>query len=178
VAALVGVIVSLPLAVRPLAALIAAPMRLRGMPGELAKQNAMRNPRRTSSTAAALMVGLTLVVSMSVFASSLKESFGEVIGDKTSADLFVARSSAQGPGFSPDGHRRGRRRSRRRPGLRQRLGTRLTSTGQDSTYSSVNPANAEELMSLDVSQGSMADLGRNGRRGLQGNGDGERMGDR
>jgi putative ABC transport system permease protein len=30
----------------------------------------MRNPRRTSSTAAALMIGLTLVVSMGVFASS------------------------------------------------------------------------------------------------------------
>ena len=47
-AALVGVIVSLPLAVRPLAALIAAPMKLRGLPGELAKQNATRNPRRTA----------------------------------------------------------------------------------------------------------------------------------
>jgi putative ABC transport system permease protein len=161
VAALVGVIVSLPLAVRPLAALIAAPMRLRGMPGELAKQNAMRNPRRTSSTAAALMVGLTLVVSMSVFASSLKESFGEVIGDKTSADLFVARSSAQGPGFSPTvidavaGV----------PGVDQVSASgwgEAHFNGQDSTYSSVNPANAEELMSLDVSQGSMADLGRNG----------------
>ena len=38
VAAMVGVMVSLPLAVRPLAALIATPMRLRGMPGELASR--------------------------------------------------------------------------------------------------------------------------------------------
>ena len=76
-------------AVRPLAALIAAPLRLRGLPGELAKQNAMRNPRRTASTAAALMIGLTLVVSMGVFASSLKASFGDVLEDKTDADLYV-----------------------------------------------------------------------------------------
>ena len=76
-------------------------MRLRGLPGELAKQNAVRNPRRTASTAAALMIGLTLVVSMSVFASSLKDSFGDVIGDKTSADLFVTPASTQGPGYSP-----------------------------------------------------------------------------
>ena len=76
-------------------------MRLRGLPGELAEQNAVRNTRRTASTAAALMIGLTLVVSMSVFASSLKDSFGEVIGDKTNADLFVTRASTQGPGFSP-----------------------------------------------------------------------------
>ena len=87
---------AMPLAVRPLTALIAAPMRLRGLPGELAKQNAMRNTRRTASTAAALMIGLTLVVSMSVFASSLKDSFGEVIGDKTNADLFLTASSSQG----------------------------------------------------------------------------------
>ena len=93
--------VSLPLAVRPLAALIAAPMRLRGLPGELAKQNAMRNPRRTSSTAAALMIGLTLVVSMGVFASSLKASFGDVISDQTNADLFLTTPSTQAPGFSP-----------------------------------------------------------------------------
>ena len=68
--------------------MIAAPLRLRGLPGELAKQNSVRSARRTASTAAALMIGLTLVVSMSVFASSLKDSFGEVIDDKTSADLF------------------------------------------------------------------------------------------
>ena len=101
VAVLVGVMVALPLAVRPLAAVIATPLKLRGLPGELAKQNALRNPRRTSSTAAALMVGLTLVVSMGVFASSLKASFGDVISDQTNADLYLSSSSAQGPGFSP-----------------------------------------------------------------------------
>ena len=65
-AVMVGVMVSLPFAVRPLAAMIGKPLGWRGLPGELAKQNAMRNPRRTSSTAAALMIGLTLVVSMGV----------------------------------------------------------------------------------------------------------------
>ena len=71
--------------------------KLRGLPGELAKQNAMRNPRRTSSTAAALMIGLTLVVSMGVFASSLKASFGDVIADQTNADLYVATLERTGP---------------------------------------------------------------------------------
>src|SRR6266545_2218473 len=78
-----GVIILLPVVARPLASLIAVPLRLRGMSGELARQNAMRNPRRTASTAAALMIGLTLVVSMGVFASSLKASFGDVIGAST-----------------------------------------------------------------------------------------------
>ena len=44
--AMIGVIVALPVAVRPLAAAIAAPLRLRGLPGDLARQNATRNPRR------------------------------------------------------------------------------------------------------------------------------------
>ena len=79
----------------------ATPLRLRGLPGELAKQNATRNPRRTSATAAALMIGLTLVVSMGVFASSLKASFGDVLGDQVDADLYVVAASAQAPGYSP-----------------------------------------------------------------------------
>jgi putative ABC transport system permease protein len=161
VAALLGVMVSLPLAVRPLSALIAAPLRLRGMPGELARQNAMRNPRRTASTAAALMIGLTLVVSMSVFASSLKASFGDVIGDKTNADLFVSSSSSQGPGFSPSVI----------DAVKDVDGVEAVSAsgwgqarfeGSDSSYSAVDPTTAEKLMNLDLSEGSMTDLGQDG----------------
>ena len=37
------------------------PARLRGMSGVLARENAMRNPRRTATTASALMIGLALV---------------------------------------------------------------------------------------------------------------------
>jgi putative ABC transport system permease protein len=159
VAVLLGVIISLPLAVRPLSALIATPMKLRGMPGELAKQNAMRNPRRTASTAAALMIGLTLVVSMSVFASSLKDSFGEVIGDKTGADLYVTSSSAQGPGYSPSAV----------DAVAGVTGVESISAsgwgmarfaGQETTYSAVDPATAGDLMKLDLSQGSLSDLGK------------------
>jgi putative ABC transport system permease protein len=160
-AALVGVLVALPLAVRPLAALVALPLRLRGMPGELARQNATRNPRRTSATAAALMIGLTLVVSMGVFASSLKASFGEVLSDRTNADLYVATSSAQAPGFSPsvvdavaavDGVDE----------VSANGWGQAHFAGGQSGYSAVDPANAEQVLNLDVSQGSFADLGDDG----------------
>jgi putative ABC transport system permease protein len=160
-AVMVGVMTILPLVVRPLAAAIAAPLRLRGMPGELARQNAVRNPRRTAATAAALMIGLTLVVSMGVFASSLKASFGDVIADQTNADLFVATSSAQAPGFSPAVVK----------AVQGVDGVDAVSAngwgearfgGEDSSYSSVDPATAEDVMNLDVSAGSVTDLGRNG----------------
>ncbi len=161
VAVLVGVMVAMPLAVRPLAAIIATPLKLRGLPGELAKQNALRNPRRTSSTAAALMIGLTLVVSMGVFASSLKSSFGDVISDQTNADLYLSSSSAQGPGFSPSVI----------DAVKAVEGVDKVSAGgwgearfdsTDTTYAAIDPATADEVMNLEVSQGSVAELGEDG----------------
>ena len=152
--ALVGVMILMPLLVRPLAWLISAPLRLRGLPGELAKQNAMRNPRRTASTAAALMIGLTLVVSMSVFASSLKASFGDVVSEQTNADLFVTASSAQGPGFSPTALPA----VQAVPGIEHVSATGLGEAqfdGSPSSYSAVDPASADQVMNLNVSEGSL-----------------------
>jgi putative ABC transport system permease protein len=160
-AVLVGVMVSLPLAVRPLAAVIATPLKLRGLPGELAKQNALRNPRRTSSTAAALMIGLTLVVSMGVFASSLKASFGDVISDQTNADLYLSSSSAQGPGFSPSVIAAAQAVDGVDKVSAGGWGQARFDNGETS-YSAIDPATAEEVMNLEVSQGSVADLGEDG----------------
>jgi putative ABC transport system permease protein len=161
-AAMVGVIVTLPLVVRPLAAAVATPLRLRGLPGALAKQNATRNPRRTSATAAALMIGLTLVVSLGVFASSLKASFGDVLGDRTDADLYVVSTSAQGPGYSPAAL----------DGLTDIDGVDVVSAlgwgearfagASGGSYSAIDPATAEQTMDLDVSQGSVSDLRKDG----------------
>ena len=44
------------------------------MVGQLARENAQRNPARTALTAAALMVGLGLVVFVAVFTAGLKAS--------------------------------------------------------------------------------------------------------
>jgi putative ABC transport system permease protein len=157
----VGVMILLPLAARPLAALIATPLRLRGMPGELARQNAMRNPRRTASTAAALMVGLTLVVGMGVFAASLKASFGDVISGSTNADLFVTSSSTQAAGFSPEVIKV----VAAVPGVQevsQNGWGQARFDGTGSSYSAIDPATADDLMNLDLSAGSVADLGTDG----------------
>ena len=160
-ATMVGVMLALPIAVRPLASVVAAPLKMRGMAGELARQNATRNPRRTSATAAALMIGLTLVVSMGVFASSLKASFSDVISDDVNADLFVVTSSAQAPGFSPAVL----------GAVDDVAGVDKVSPsgwgearfdGQGSSFSSVDPATASEIMGIDVSRGSAADLGKDG----------------
>jgi putative ABC transport system permease protein len=58
--------------------------------GELARDNATRNPARTAVTAAALMVGLALVVFVSVFAAGLKDSINGAIADRAKAQLVVS----------------------------------------------------------------------------------------
>jgi putative ABC transport system permease protein len=156
---MVGVMVSLPFAVRPLAAAIAAPLRARGLPGELAQQNAVRNPRRTASTAAALMIGLTLVVSMGVLASSLKASFGGVLAERLTADLFVTIASSQGAGFSASVIDA----VAAVPGVERVSASGFGQArfeGAGANYSSVDPATAESMMNLPSSSGATSDLDR------------------
>src|SRR5881398_1280884 len=58
----VGVAMIATRVVRPLAYVLGAPgARLGGTAGKLARQNAVRNPARTASTAAAVMIGLALI---------------------------------------------------------------------------------------------------------------------
>ena len=72
-----------PLLVRPLARVLGAPLvRWQGLTGTLARENAMRQPQRTAVTAAALMIGLALVVMVAIFAASLSGSSGKVIDDQ------------------------------------------------------------------------------------------------
>jgi putative ABC transport system permease protein len=86
----VGVALSARYVVRPLAAVVGWPLqRLGHATGELARDNATRNPARTAVTAAALMVGLALVVFVSVFAAGLKDSIDGAIADRAKADLVV-----------------------------------------------------------------------------------------
>jgi putative ABC transport system permease protein len=161
VAAIVGVMTLLPIAARPLASVIGRPMRLRGMPGELARQNAMRNPRRTASTAAALMIGLTLVVGMGVFASSLKASFGGILDRSTTADLYVTASSRQAEGFSPEVTKV----VATVPGVDTISATGFGEArinGMNTFYTSIDPATVEKVLDLDVSSGSAKDLGNDG----------------
>lgn len=101
----VGVNMTSPLFARPLARTLGAPMaQLDGMPGHLARQNAARSPRRTSSTAAALMIGLALVVTVSVVADSLKATFSRVLDEQVNADWLVCIGNCadQFSGFSPN----------------------------------------------------------------------------
>ena len=81
--------------VRPASRVIGWPLeKLAPISGRLARDNAGRNPSRTAATAAALMIGLAMVVFVAVFAQGLKGSFGGAITDSTRADLVAQDRSA------------------------------------------------------------------------------------
>jgi putative ABC transport system permease protein len=100
-AVFVGVAVLGPVIARPFAHVIGAPLpRLRGMAGTLARENATRNPKRTSATASALMIGVALVAFITVFASSAKASISTSIDKVMASDWIVETQWGMG-GMSP-----------------------------------------------------------------------------
>ena len=81
--------------VRPAARVIGWPLeRLTPTSGRLARDNAGRNPSRTAATAAALMIGLAMVVFIAVFAQAMKGSFGGAIDKSTRAELVIQDQTA------------------------------------------------------------------------------------
>ena len=83
--------------VKPLARVVGLPSRrLGGTAGRLATENAVRNPGRTASTAAALTIGLALVTFVATLGSGLKDSVKSQIEDQANADYVVTSSSNEG----------------------------------------------------------------------------------
>jgi putative ABC transport system permease protein len=97
---IIGVFILTPLLSRPLIAAAAPVLRVFGISGKLARQNSVRNPRRTAATASALMIGLTLITGMTVMAGSLQKSIDKMASAAIRADYVV--SMANGTPLSPD----------------------------------------------------------------------------
>ena len=75
---------------RPVSRVLGAPVaRLRGVAGRLARENAGRNPRRTSATAQALMIGVGLVAFIFVINASIRASIDKTLDDSFAGDFVV-----------------------------------------------------------------------------------------
>jgi putative ABC transport system permease protein len=83
-------------AVTAIGAVLARPF---GKIGQLARTNAVRNPRRTAATAFALTLGLMLVAVIGTLGSTFKGTVDDAIDTGLTANLIV--SGDQGSGFSP-----------------------------------------------------------------------------
>jgi putative ABC transport system permease protein len=86
----IGMAMLAPRLVRPLAAVVGLPgAALGGAAGRLARENALRNPGRTAATAAALMIGLTLVTFVAVFGQGLLTSDEKAVRDQLATSYVV-----------------------------------------------------------------------------------------
>ncbi|MER5470697.1 ABC transporter permease [Streptomyces sp. NPDC002935] len=89
---LIATVIAGPLLVRPVIRVLGGAFpAIFGPVGRMSQRNALRNPRRTGATAAALMVGLALVGGMSVASASMSKSFDQQI-DKTLGADFVLQN--------------------------------------------------------------------------------------
>jgi putative ABC transport system permease protein len=96
---LVGVFVLSPLFARRLARVIGGPLtKLRGVVGSLSRENAARNPRRTATTGAAVMIAVSLVGFITIFAASANASIGSAIDQQLKTDYIVSLKGGGGPG--------------------------------------------------------------------------------
>ena len=85
-----GIALLAPRLVRPLARVVGWPAkRAGGVAGELAGANSVRNPGRTASTAAALMVGLTLVTVVAVLGAGLRDSQEGAVKEQLHAGYVI-----------------------------------------------------------------------------------------
>jgi putative ABC transport system permease protein len=91
-----------PVIARPAAAVVGAPVAGgRGLVGQLARRNAMRNPRRTAGAALALVIGAAVVALFATFGASLRQSIDQTVQQTFGGDLVVMQDSFSGAGLSP-----------------------------------------------------------------------------
>lgn len=156
--ALIGVIILIPLLSRPVIALV-RPLLLRlfGVSGKLAAQNAVRNPRRTGATASALAIGLTLVTGISVLGVTLGQAVDKLTTDNIKADYMVSMASgdaldesaltalAKAPGVTA---------------ASPQQAVWLTVDGAGVSASGVTPGDVRKVLTVDTVSGSADSLGK------------------
>jgi putative ABC transport system permease protein len=161
----VGVAVFSPRIARPLASVLGWPAaRFLGAPGRLARENAMRNPSRTATTAAALMIGVALVTFVAVLAHGMKSAFGDGLDRQLAANYVVTSQDGNTP-FPPETAQK----LRSTPGVKAVTtieSDQVKAFGKKETISGVDPATAGQLLIYKWQPGSSDASLRN----LDGNG--------
>jgi putative ABC transport system permease protein len=153
-----GVATLSPLFARGLAAVIGRPFR-RTATGRLGDENAKRSPRRTASTASALMIGLGLVAFVSVFAASLKASAIKTLDEVLRADLTL--SSNQFNPFST--HLAEQLRNDPNFSVVSELRSTEAHVGSSDTFPiAIDPATFAQVADVTMTAGSLADLSQPG----------------
>jgi putative ABC transport system permease protein len=158
----IAVAVLAPVLARPAARIIGAPMaRFSGVSGTLGRENAMRTPKRTASTAAALMIGVALVGFIMTFAASAKASINGSIDRDFHGD-YVLDTGTYGIGgvshtLATD--------LAARPEFSAVTASRVTTAavnGEVTDLNSFDAATVTSIFDIEPQQGDIANLGADG----------------
>lgn len=157
-----GVAVLGPMISAPIAGALGIPIeKIKGVTGVLARENAMRNPKRTSATAAALMIGVALVGLITVFAASARTSVNAAIDRSMKAD-YVVTSGGFGQGTIP---LEAQRSLAALPQVTSASGVRSGQAEIDGSVTQViaaDPSQIDTLFDLQPKQGKISQLTPNG----------------
>jgi putative ABC transport system permease protein len=155
-----GVFTFAPLIARPAARALGAPAaRAVGVTGQIARENAMRNPKRTARTGGALMVGVALVVAITMIAATAKDWTRDVFGDQFTGDYVVSTDTSGFGGLSPEVAAR----LNQLPEVAAAAGIRVGSAhdlgeGGDTGYVAVDPSTAGDVFDIGMIEGSIEAL--------------------
>lgn len=164
-ATFVGVFVLGPLLTRPVAGTLGRPLpRLSGITGELARENALRSPKRTARTGGALMVGVALVVGINVIAASTKDWIRDVFDQQFTGDFVVSTDSIGYGGLSPVLADELNELSEVEAATGIRVGNARVGVGEtsDEQYTAVDPVTVGQVFDIGIIEGAIADLDARG----------------
>ncbi|MEV6674269.1 ABC transporter permease [Streptomyces sp. NPDC051162] len=153
----VAMIVLSPLLAAPVIRLTGRLTRRFGVVGHLARENALRDPRRTAATASALMISTALVAGLAVIGNSASQALDRQAAAGLGAD-YVISTRGNMDGIDPAAVQR----------VAGTPGVRTATAVADSTVfiggnargiAGVDPATVKDVMKLDLTSGTLADLG-------------------
>ena len=158
-----GMALLAPRLVLPLARVVGWPARRAGgVAGEVAGANVVRNPGRTASTAATLMIGLTLVTVVAVLGAGLNSATRSAITDQVDADYIIDGKDGQ-PYRATGGDKLAAV-----PGVKAATQVRAETVlvkGKERAITGLDPATITHFYSFDWTKGSDRTLGQLGADG-------------
>ena len=141
---------------RPVAGAIGKPIQKAfGVAGKIARDNAMRSPRRTARTASALMIGVALISAAALFTASVRDTFGRILDRSVTADFIVSN-----PSFLPLPEEVAERIAAL-PEMQAVSPVRpVLATIEDDQvgFSAIDPVAFPDLVDVDVTQGGFEDV--------------------
>jgi putative ABC transport system permease protein len=157
----VGALSVAPAALPPVAGALGGPLRRLRSGGQLAEENARRNPRRTAATATALVVGVAVVSLFTVLTASLKATLNDDVTEGFAADLSVNTAFFGGGQLSP----RIIDELRALPEVARAVGVGqgpVVLDGDTTTITATDADTIDRVVDVRTTSGSLASLGMDG----------------